>query len=98
MESSREKCLGDTTTFSTPPNPHMIWIAPSEKDTATTLEMRLRNAADPFWTNSGLHSLNYSQPALGVALDQDTFGCNSPRCYDLLVTGRIDVRKAPRKK
>jgi hypothetical protein len=35
----------------------MLWIAPSEKDTATaTLEKRLRDAADQFRANSGLKS------------------------------------------
>jgi len=45
----------------------MIWIAPSEKDTATdTLEKRLWDAADQFRDNSGLKSQEYSAPVLGL--------------------------------
>jgi type I restriction enzyme M protein len=45
----------------------MIWIAPSEKDTATeTLEKRLWDAADQFRANSGLKSQEYSAPVLGL--------------------------------
>ena len=45
----------------------MLWIAPSEKDTATdTLEKRLWAAADQFRANSGLSAAQYSQPVLGV--------------------------------
>ncbi len=45
----------------------MIWIAPSEKDTATdTLEKRLWAAADQFRANSGLSAAQYSQPVLGL--------------------------------
>jgi type I restriction enzyme M protein len=39
----------------------MIWIAPSEKDTATdTLEKRLWDAAGPHRANSGLKPQEYS--------------------------------------
>jgi type I restriction enzyme M protein len=45
----------------------MLWIAPSEKDTANgTLEKRLWDAADQFRANSGLTSAQYSQPVLGL--------------------------------
>ena len=40
----------------------MIWIAPSEKDTATnTLEKRLWDAADQLRANSGLISLRLAE-------------------------------------
>ena len=43
----------------------MLWIAPSEKDTATaTLEKRLWDAADPFRANSGLTAREYSARVL----------------------------------
>jgi type I restriction enzyme M protein len=42
----------------------MIWIAPSEKDTATdTLEKRLWDAADQFRANSGLKPQEYLPPS-----------------------------------
>jgi type I restriction-modification system DNA methylase subunit len=45
----------------------MIWITPSEKDTATdTLEKRLWDAADQFRANSGLKPQEYSGPILGL--------------------------------
>jgi type I restriction enzyme M protein len=45
----------------------MQWIAPSEKDSATTtLEKRLWEAADQFRANSGLTAAQYSQPVLGL--------------------------------
>src|SRR5271167_193601 len=45
----------------------MHWIAPSEKDDATTtLEKRLWDAADQFRANSGLTAAQYSQPVLGL--------------------------------
>ena len=45
----------------------MIWVAPSEKDSATeTLEKRLWSAADPFRANSGPKSQEYSAPVLGL--------------------------------
>ena len=45
----------------------MIWIAPSEKDTATeTLEKRLWDAADRLRANSGLKAQEYSGPILGL--------------------------------
>jgi len=45
----------------------MLWIAPSEKDTATaTLEKRLWDAADQFRANSGLKAQEYSAPVLGL--------------------------------
>ncbi len=45
----------------------MHWIAPSEKDTAsTTLEKRLWDAADQFRANSGLKAQEYSGPVLGL--------------------------------
>jgi type I restriction enzyme M protein len=45
----------------------MIWIAPSEKDTATdTLEKRLWDAADQLRANSGLKAQEYSGPILGL--------------------------------
>ena len=45
----------------------MIWIAPSEKDTATdTLEKRLWDAADQFRANSGLKAQECSGPILGL--------------------------------
>jgi type I restriction enzyme M protein len=38
----------------------MQWVAPSEKDTATsTLEKRLWDSADPFRANSGLKAQEY---------------------------------------
>lgn len=46
---------------------HLIWIAPPQKDTATTaLEKRLWDAADQFRANSGLKSQEYSAPVLGL--------------------------------
>jgi type I restriction enzyme M protein len=43
------------------------WIAPSEKDAATTsLEKRLWDAADQFRANSGLKAQEYSGPILGL--------------------------------
>src|ERR1035437_7936021 len=45
----------------------MIWIAPSEKDSATdTLEKRLWDAADQLRANSGLKAQEYSGPILGL--------------------------------
>jgi type I restriction enzyme M protein len=45
----------------------MIWVAPSEKDTANdVLEKRLWSAADQFRANSGLKSQEYSAPVLGL--------------------------------
>ena len=45
----------------------MNWIAPTEKDAATTsLEKRLWHAADQFRANSGLKSQEYSSPILGL--------------------------------
>ena len=45
----------------------MQWIAPSEKDSATTtLEKRLWDAADQFRANSGLKAQEYSAPVLGL--------------------------------
>src|SRR6266704_4367965 len=45
----------------------MLWIAPSEKDTASgTLEKRLWDAADQFRANSGLSADQSSQPVLGL--------------------------------
>ena len=45
----------------------MLWIAPSEKDTASaSLEKRLWDAADQFRANSGLKAQEYSGPILGL--------------------------------
>ncbi|CAN1542643.1 HsdM Type I restriction-modification system methyltransferase subunit [Burkholderiaceae bacterium] len=45
----------------------MLWIAPSEKDSATTtLEKRLWDAADQLRANSGLKPQEYSGPILGL--------------------------------
>jgi hypothetical protein len=45
----------------------MIWIAQSEKDTATrTLEKGLWDTADQFRANSGLKAQEYSGPILGL--------------------------------
>jgi type I restriction enzyme M protein len=45
----------------------MIWIAPSEKDTANAaLEKRLWDATDQFRANSGPKSREYSAPGLGL--------------------------------
>jgi type I restriction enzyme M protein len=45
----------------------MRWIAPTEKDTATTaLEKRLWDAADHLRANSGLTSQQYALPILGL--------------------------------
>lgn len=45
----------------------MIWIAPSEKDTANgSLEKRLWGSADQFRANSGLKAQEYSGPILGI--------------------------------
>ena len=45
----------------------MLWIAPSEKDTANaTLEKRLWEAADQLRANSGLKAAQYSTPVLGL--------------------------------
>jgi len=45
----------------------MRWIAPSEKDTATTaLEKRLWETADHLRANSGLTSQQYAMPILGL--------------------------------
>jgi type I restriction enzyme M protein len=45
----------------------MQWIAPQEKDGATTtLEKRLWDAADQFRANSGLKPQEYSGPILGL--------------------------------
>ena len=45
----------------------MLWIAPSEKDTASAeLEKRLWDAADQFRANSGLNAQEYSGPILGL--------------------------------
>ena len=45
----------------------MHWIAPSEKDAASTsLEKRLWDAADQFRANSGLKAQQYSGPILGL--------------------------------
>ncbi len=48
----------------------MIWIAPSEKDTANgTLEKNLWAAADQFRANSGLKFQEYSAPVLGLNIN-----------------------------
>jgi len=66
MESAREK-RGARAPRRPPSQLLMIWIAPSEKDTATTtLEKRLWDAADQFRANSGLKSQEYSPPVLGL--------------------------------
>jgi len=45
----------------------MIWIAPSEKDTAAaTVEQRLWDAANQFRATSGLKSQENSAPVLGL--------------------------------
>jgi type I restriction enzyme M protein len=45
----------------------MQWIAPAEKDAATTtLEKRPWDAADQFRANSGLKAAGYSGPILGL--------------------------------
>ena len=45
----------------------MQWIAPSEKDIATTtLEKRLWDAADQLRANSNLKAQQYSGPILGL--------------------------------
>lgn len=45
----------------------MQWIAPSEKDSATTtLEARLWDAADQLRANSDLKAQQYSGPILGL--------------------------------
>ncbi len=45
----------------------MLWIAPAEKDSASTsLEKRLWDAADQFRANSGLKAQEYSGPILGL--------------------------------
>jgi type I restriction enzyme M protein len=45
----------------------MLWVAPSEKDSATdTLEKRLWAAADQLRANSGLNAAQYSAPVLGL--------------------------------
>lgn len=45
----------------------MLWIAPSEQDTATaTLEQRHWDAADQLRANSGLTSAQYAMPVLGL--------------------------------
>ena len=45
----------------------MLWVAPSEKDTAAAArEKRLWDAADPFRANSGLKAQEYSGPILGI--------------------------------
>lgn len=45
----------------------MLWIAPSQKDAASTsLEKRLWDAADQFRANSGLKAQEYSGPILGL--------------------------------
>ena len=45
----------------------MQWVAPAEKDSATTtLEKRLWDAADQFRANSGLKPQEYSGPILGL--------------------------------
>jgi type I restriction enzyme M protein len=45
----------------------MKWVAPKEKDSATTtLEKRMWDAADQFRANSGLKAQEYSGPILGL--------------------------------
>ena len=45
----------------------MLWVAPSEKDTATdALEKHLWDAADQLRANSGLNAAQYSTPVLGL--------------------------------
>lgn len=45
----------------------MLWVTPSEKDTATDApEKRLWDAADQLRANSGLTSAQYSTPVLGL--------------------------------
>ena len=49
----------------------MLWIAPSEKDTATdALEQRLWDSADQLRANSGLTSAQYSTPCCGARMDK----------------------------
>ena len=58
----------------------MQWIAPSEKDSATTtLEARLWEAADQLRANSDLKAQQYSGPILGlIFLRLPKYGL--PRC------------------
>jgi type I restriction enzyme M protein len=45
----------------------MHWIAPFEKDAASTsLERRLRDATDQFWVNSGLKDQEYAGHIVGL--------------------------------
>ena len=66
----------------------MIWIAPSEKDTATdTLEKRLWDAADQFRANSGRKPQEYSGPSLVTEIQQVHAECGMKRSGRRSVVG-----------
>ncbi len=57
----------------------MLWIAPPEKDTATTtLEKRLWDAADQFRANSGLRSQESVVKTLISMLEPFKEACSIP--------------------
>jgi hypothetical protein len=71
----------------------MLWIAPSEKDSATaTLEKRLWDAADQFRANSKLTYSEHAMPVLGVI-----FLCHAAnRCYAAIEADQADGKMPKR--
>ncbi len=72
----------------------MQWVAPSEKDSATTtLEDRLWAAADQLRANSGLTSAQYSTPVLGLIFLRFA-EARFTKCRSELEKGRASGRRA----
>jgi len=70
----------------------MHWIAPTEKDAATTtLEERLWQAADQLRANSGLKAQEYSRPLNDPSPRMHAVFSNPPRPPD----GLFRLRTAP---
>jgi hypothetical protein len=72
---------------------YMLWIAPSEKDSATaTLEKRLWDAADQLCANSKLTYSEHAMPVLGVI-----FLCHTAnRCYAAIEADQADGKMPKR--
>ena len=75
----------------------MDWIAPSEKDAASTsLEKRIWNAADQFRVNSGLKAQEYSGLILGLIFLRFAAQCQKLEKADLESMGGKKDLKGPR--
>lgn len=74
----------------------MHWVAPSEKDTAATLEKRLWEAADQFRANPGLKAQEYSGPILGLIFRRFDYLLHRPEADDIdakVNAARCDIEK-----